>query len=379
MISKSEAFYITKGGSGLETVNRYILANIEYDAYLIKGITASALNDSVTILTLTYSSGDEEMVQEISPRENYILTTGISTGDFTLSLLFTSPLSTTLISGAVSIDSSGLPPSAMSLDGYCNGYTLYVNSSEFAVTGSHSYLIDNTRFLRQDGISFTSPVAGGFSFHGQSSAYLGDKYSSSKNRTRGKVTLDLIYLNKSTPIQNYIDQYLKTKNIQASHLISYTSVARVADQIELYIVYISDPEPQIITGYPHNHSLVPADKKPRQLTLTFSTDLDKYQVTSQSNLFGITSGFGIVTEVSPSDITLLSDNRTIVINMEPYATANRVYTLIARPGIISSKRFIKQKPDFWTIVVDTYEGSSGSGDANMNDVMRRIAFRGMGA
>jgi hypothetical protein len=65
--------------------------------------------------------------------------------------------------------------------------------------------------------------------------------------------------------------------------------------------------------------------------------------------------------------------------MEPYATANRVYTLIARPGIISSKRFIKQKPDFWTIVVDTYEGSSGSGDANMNDVMRRIAFRGMGA
>lgn len=379
MISKSEAFYITKGGSGLETVNRYILANIEYDAYLIKGITASPLNDSVTILTLTYSSGDEEMIQEISPRENYILTTGISTGDFGLSLLFTSPITTTLVSGSVSIDGSGLPNSSMSLDGYCNGYTLYINSSQFAVTGSHSYLIDNTRFFRQNGIGFFSPVAGGFSFHGQSSAYLGDKYSTAKNRIRGRITVDLINLNKSIPLQNYIDQYLKTKNIQASHLISYTSVARVADQIELYIIYISDPEPQIITGYPHNHSLVPADKKPKQLTLTFSVDLDEYQVTSQTNLFAVTSGFGLVTEISPSDITLLSDRRTVVINMQSYITSNRVYTVIARPGIISSKRFIKQKPDFWTVVVDTYEGSSGSGDANMNDVMRRIAFRGMGA
>jgi hypothetical protein len=65
--------------------------------------------------------------------------------------------------------------------------------------------------------------------------------------------------------------------------------------------------------------------------------------------------------------------------MQSYLTSSRVYTVVVRPGIISNKRFIKQKPDFWTIVLDTYEGSAGNGDANMNDVMRRISFRGMGA
>lgn len=379
MTLRSEVFYISKGGLGLESVNRYILENIQYDAYLIKGITTSVLNSSNTLLTLTYNKYDEEMIQDISPRQNYILTTGIPSGDFGLKVLFTQQISTTIQSGSVFIDGSGLPASSLSIDGYTNGYTLDINSSQFSLTGSHYYLLDNNKIYRQDGSSFTSPGIGGYSFHTQSSAYLGDRYSNTNNKIRGTVTVDVLYLSKTKNIQNYIDQYLKSKNIQSNHLITYSTVSRVVDQVELYLVYLSDPEPQIITGYPQNHSLIPYNKAPKNLTLTFSTELDKYQLSSQFNLISISSGFGSTTEVDPSHITLLNDNRTISINLETYLTANKIYTIIARPGIISSKRFIKQKPDFWTIVIDTYEGSSGTGNANMNDVMRRIAFRGMGA
>jgi hypothetical protein len=379
MTLRSEVFYISKGGLGLESVNRYIFDNIEYDAYLIKGISASVLNDSVTLITLTYSKYDEEMIQDISPRQNYILTTGIPSGNFGIKVLFSQQISTTLQSGSVLIDGSGLPVSAFSLDGYSNSYTLDINSSQFTITGSHYYLLDNSKLYRQDGSAFASPGIGGYSFHSQSSAYLGDRYGSSKDKIRGKISADVIYLSKSTNIQNYIDQYLKSKNVHINHLITYSNVSRVVDQVELYLVYISDPEPQIITGYPQNHSLIPSNKAPKNLTLTFSTELDKYQLVSQPSLIAITSGFGTTTEVNPSHITLLNDNKTISIDMQSYLTSSRVYTVVVRPGIISNKRFIKQKPDFWTIVLDTYEGSAGNGDANMNDVMRRISFRGMGA
>jgi len=394
MVLRSEIFYISKGGNGLDSVNRYIFENIEYDAFLIKNVSASVLNDKVTGLTVTYNKYDEDMVHDISPRENYILTTGVDRSTYGLNVLFSNKLASYIFSGAVLVDGTGLtigntglyngsgvPSSYSDVDGYSNSYIASIRLTGFTTTGSHSYILDNLKLFREDGSNFSTPLAGGYTIHSQSSAYLGDRYSINKSKIRGKVSVDAIYLNKSVQVQNYINDYLKSKNIQSNYLIAYTTVSRSLDQIELYICYISDPEPQIITGYPNNHSLLPVDKKPKTISLTFSTELDLSQLISQPDLFGIITGSGQSSSISPQHITLLPDNKTAIINIESYLTTNRVYTIIARPGIISSNRFIKQKPDFWTVVIDTYEGSSGSGtgDANMNDVMRRISFRGMGA
>jgi hypothetical protein len=392
MTLRSEIFYIGRGGSGLDSVNTFILQNIEYDSFLIKNISASSLNDTVTILTITYNLYDDEMIHDISPRENYILTTGINSGDYGLNILFSHKLAPYIFSGAIVVDGtglflngtgsfngSGLPISYSNVDSYSNSYSVSIGLSGFTATGSHFYFIDNTKIFREDNSTFSSPAAGGYTIHSQSSAYLGEKYSINKSKIRGKISIDLLYLNKSIQIQNYINDYLLSKNIQSNNLVAYSTVSRSLDQIELYICYVADPEPQIITGYPSNHSLLPIEKKPKTIFLTFSTELDNYQITSQADLFGIISGSGQSVSISPEHISLLPDKRTAIINIESYITTNRVYTIIARPGIISSTRFIKQKPDFWTIVIDTYEGSAGSGDANMNDVMRRIAFRGTGA
>lgn len=392
MTISSEVFYIGKGGSGIDSVNNFILQTLEYNAYLIKNVSASSLNEKVTALTVTYEKYDSEMVHDISPKENYILTTGINSADYGINILFSHQVSTDIRSGAVMVDGTGLYAggtgtvngsgifvSQSGIDSYSNSYVISVGLSGFTATGSHFYLIDNTKISRADGSTFSNPVAGGYVFHTQSSASQGFKYSINKSKIRGKVTVDVVYLNKSNQLQQYISQYLSDRNVSQDFLISYSLISKTSDQIELYIAYVSEPEPQIITGYPFNHSLIPVNKKPKTVSLTFSTDIVASQLTSQLDLIGIISGSGPSTSISPQHISILSDNRTAIINIESYLTSSKIYTLVVRPGIISSKRFIKQKPDFWTIVVDTYEGSSGTGDANMNDVMRRISFRGMGA
>ena len=392
MVLQSEVFYITRGGTGLDRVNRFILDTVSYDGHLLKNISASILNDRVTALTVTYNKYDEDMIHDISPKENYILTTGINSGDYGLNILFSHKLAPYLFSGALivdgtglvvnntgSVNGSGIPSSSGNIDIFSNSYIASIPLNNFINAGSHFYIIDNTKIFREDDTNFSNPVAGGYTIHSQSSVYLGDKYSINKYKLRGKITVDLIYLNKTVQLQNYINDYLKSNNVQSNYLIAYTTVSRGLDQIELYLAYISDPEPQIITGYPSNHSLIPVEKKPKSISLTFSTELDEFQISNQPGLFGVISGSGQSSSISPQHITLLADKKTAIINIDSYLTTNRVYTVVARPGIVSSTRFIKQKPDFWTIVIDAYESSSGTGDANMNDVMRRISFRGMGA
>ena len=100
-------------------------------------------------------------------------------------------------------------------------------------------------------------------------------------------------------------------------------------------------------------------------------------------LFYIRSGLSTFTEVSASHVTLLDDKRTVTINVTSYLGDSGVYTIVVMPGLLSLSGFSKIKPDDWVLVLDTYEGGgtggTGTGNANMNDVMRRIAFRGMGA
>lgn len=379
MSLNSAAFLISKGGGGLSNLVRYVEQNIGYDIFLIKSIQASILNDNVTTLSLIYNTHEEDLVSSISPREGYILSTGITSGQFGLKLLFTHPIDYNVQSGVFTIDGTGILQSNFAVDDYSNGYSARVNLSGFTGLGPHSYLIDNTKLYRQDRSSYPYPAAGGYVVHTNASSYIGERRYSTFGRPRGKIIADVIYLSKNEIVQSAIDQYLKLKNIPAEFLVSFTSVARSSNIIELYVIYVANPEPQIVSSYPLNHSLVPYGKIPSTVTLVFSTELDSYQSVYQAGLFSIEYGFTGSINLSSSDLTLLEDRRTMIINTAPYLTGKNIYTIVVKPGLLSAKGFSKEKPDNWTVVIDDYLGGSGAGDAGMVDVMRRISFRGMGA
>jgi hypothetical protein len=379
MSLNSAAFLISKGGEGLNNLVRYIEQNIGYNVFLIKSIQASILNDTVTTLSLIYNTHEEDLVNSISPREGYILSTGITSGQFGLKLLFTHPIDYNVPSGVFTIDNTGITQSDFVVDNYSNGYSARVNLSGFTGLGSHSYLIDNTKLYRQDRTTYPYATAGGYVFHTNASSYLGERRYSTFGRPRGKITADVIYLSKNEIVQSAIDQYLKLKNIPIEFLVSFTSVARPTNIIELYIVYVTNPEPQIVSSYPLNHSLIPYGKAPSEVTLVFSTELDSYQTVYQPGLFAIEYGFTGSIDISSDDLTLLEDRRTLIINTAPYLKEKNIYTIVVKPGLVSAKGFSKEKPDNWTVVIDDYLGGSGAGDAGMVDVMRRISFRGMGA
>ena len=378
MIIRSRAFLLTRGGEGLNVVRNFISTTIGHNAFLIKNIETTSFNSSTNIINIIYQDYSDNLLQSISPKENYILSTGINSGNLYLNLLLNEPIGASFRSGAVVVDGSGLDTHRYITTGSSNGYSVKVNLSGFDVTGNHSYLIDSTKVRRPDGTFYPYSIPGGYTIHTHASP-LASEFTSHKVNRRGEIAFEHVYLNNSSGVQAAINQFLANRSIDVEELIAYNFVNRDNNSIDLYIIYISDPEPQIIGGYPSHQSFIPYNRLLSKVRLTFSTSLSSSQLATQPGLFVIDTGFNTFYNVSTANILLLQDQRTVEINVTPYITAKGIYTIIANPGIVSNRNIAKQLPDHWTIIVDSYEGGSGSGDANMNDVMRRIAFRGMGA
>jgi hypothetical protein len=383
MVIRSQAFLLDRGGGGLNTVRNFISQNIGRRAFVIKSLEASSYNSTTTVLNLLYEDYVDNWITSISPKENYIISTGVDLNDLSLFMLFTEPVASSALSGAVVVDGSGLDTGRYRLSGKYNNYSLKVNLNGFGSTGNHSYYIDNRKIRQPDGTEHPLIVAGGYTVHTHASPYLSDS-ASDKILRRGEIAIDHLYLNNSIGIQNTINQYLVTKNVRAEDLITYSFTKRSENNVDLYILYISAPEPQIIKGYPGNNDFVPFNRNLSKIRLTFSTELSRYQINNYSSLFVIEAGYNTYYDISSNIISLLPDDRTVEISIDSLSLPKGIYTVVAKPGLLSNKNIAKQSPDHWTVVIDSYEGGSGSspggsGDANMNDVMRRISFRGMGA
>jgi len=165
----------------------------------------------------------------------------------------------------------------------------------------------------------------------------------------------VIRLSKNLNPQQGIIEYLSQNQISEDRLISYTAASRGVNISDVYFIYISKLEPQIVSGFPLNNSLLPDIAAPSKVTLVFSTKLDQAKLSSTAGLFTVEEGFTTSTEITPSDITLLEDLKTIEINVSAYFINQKVYSIIARPGILSLEGLAKEKPEQWTIHIAPYE------------------------
>lgn len=358
MSLKSRSFLVYKGDT-LDNISQYLDQEIGLNAYLIKDIQAVSLNETVTQVTVLYNKYPDQALDSIAPREGAIFGSGIANDDFDIRFLFNYPIDFGSIeSGTFLIDGQGLSTDKINLDNKSNKYFLKVSASGagFQNYAFHTYQVAPS-LKRIDGSSFSYTPVGGYIFNDLSSAHIGDYSRPYADRRRGKVAVGVVRLSKSINPQQGIVEYLNQKQITEDRLISYTSVSTSTNTCDVYFVYLVKIEPQIVSGFPLNNALLPQVSAPDKVTLVFSVQLDKAKLLSTAGLFTIESGFSSSINVSPSDITLLSDLKTVEINTSSYFTAEKVYSIIARPGILGLDGLEKEKPEQWTIHISAYEAA----------------------
>lgn len=365
MVLKSKSFLVYKGDT-LESITQYLSNEIGLNAFLIKDIQAVRLQDNLTQLTVLYNKYPSQIIDSIAPREGAIFTSDIASDNFDIRFLFNYPVDfRSITSGTFKIDGIGLDSSKIYLDPNSNNYFLKISASgsSFQTEDFHTYQI-GSNLKRIDGSSFSYTPVGGYIFHDLSSAHIGDYFSSYENRKRGTIAVGVLRLSKGLNPQQGVIEYLSQRQISDDRLISYYTVSTTDNSSDVYFIYLRKIEPQIVSGFPLNNSLLPDVSAPSKVTLVFNTKLDKAKLLSTSGLFTIESGFNTSVPVSTSHINLLDDLKTVEINVTSYFTSQKVYSIVVRPGILGLDGLEKEKPEQWTIHISAYEkGTGGAGGA----------------
>jgi hypothetical protein len=361
MTLQSKSFLIYKGDT-LENIAQFLQEEIGLNAFLIKTIKGVSLSTTVTQITLLFESYPTDILDSIAPREGAIFTTGVASDDFDLRFLFNDPVDFRSIqSGTFSIDGVGLDIGRVYLDPGSNDYFLKVSASgaNFQSDAFHTYQL-STSLKRRDGSTFSYTPVGGYVFHTLSNAHIGDYTDPYIGRRRGKVAVAVVRLSKGLNPQLGITEFLSQRQLSADRLIAYTPISTSTNTVDVYFIYIDKLEPQIISGFPLNNSLLPDISAPGKVTFVFNTPLDKAKLSSTTGLFSIEEGFNTSTSVPPSKVTLLDDLQTVEIDTSTYFTSQKIYSILARPGILGLGGLAKEKPEQWTIHIASYEGGAAA-------------------
>ena len=363
MTLQSKSFLIYKGDT-LENIAQFLQEEIGLNAFLIKTIKGVSLSKTVTQITLLFESYPTDILDSIAPREGAIFTTGVASDDFDLRFLFNDPVDFRSIqSGTFSIDGVGLDTGRVYLDPGSNDYFLKVSASgaNFQSDAFHTYQL-STSLKRQDGSTFSYTPVGGYVFHTLSNAHIGDYNKPYIGRRRGSVAVAVVRLSKGINPQQGITEFLSQRQLSDDRLIAYTPISTSTNTVDVYFIYIDKLEPQIISGFPLNNSLLPDISAPGKVTFVFNTPLDKAKLSATTGLFSIEEGFSTSTSVPPSKVTLLDDLQTVEIDTSTYFTSQKIYSILARPGILGLGGLAKEKPEQWTIHIASYEGVSTTGE-----------------
>lgn len=365
MSLQSKTFRVLKG-EPLTEFTTFLQSEIGLDAYLIREIRAQRVNDRVTELTLLYQQYPDQIIEAIAPRAGGIYTSDIVGSDFDARLVFNYPLDPgTVQSGTFLVDDIGLDTDKVSFpDGY-NNYYVKLDISDFGSEAFHEFRIDASKIRRLDNSLLDYSPVGGYVIHSLSSAHLGEIQPRLSDRIRGTIKADIIRISKGSNPQQVLRENLRTRGVDPKGLLAYASTARSDNNLDLYIVYVDRLEPQILEGFPLNNSLFPDVSAPSDVTLIFSTELDASSIKSES-FFALDSGFNSLVDINPADITLLEDNRTVRIDTSGYLTNQKIYSIVVKAGLRTTRGFDKQKPEIWTIHVNAYVGG---GTGNITDVI----------
>ena len=358
MSVKSKSILVKKG-EGIDELTIFLQSVIGLDAYLLKGIASTAVNDTVTQLTVMYQEYPDTVVDSFAPRPGSIIPNASVSASFDTRVLFSSPIDyTSIVSGTFLFDDVGLDTSVVSLDYNSNNYYVKINTASLSLSGMHEFRIDATKIKKLNGSYFDYSAVAGYTVNSLGSSQIGDRQEPYASRRRGLVKADIVRVAKGTNPQQGIEEYLTQRGLEKEQLLAYTFSSRNDNLVEVYFVYLSKVEPQIVDGYPLTNTLIPYGSSVSNITLIFSTKLDSAQLTTVNGLFSIESDYNTSVNVSASDVTVLPDLKTVQINLSGYCYQDRIYSIVARPGIKSLNGFIKAKPEQWILHLSTYEATA---------------------
>lgn len=357
MALRSKTFVLRKGES-LDQISDFLLSEIGLDGHLIQGVESSVLTDDLTSYTVLYNQYPKQILDHVSPRLGGIFATGIQMTH--AEFLFSSPIDFSSVqSGAFLINNTGISLSGIHLDRNSNNYLVRLDlTGHTSATGFHEIRIDSSKIKKADGTPLEySPVAG-YVIHNQSSAHLGDQFPNWYDRRRGRVRASVVPLSKGIIPQVGISEFLLSRGISDDRLISFTVSTRAESTIDVFFLYFSSLEPQIVAGFPLQNTLFPDVSAPPQLTLVFKDRIDKSQLTNDSGRITLSNSYTGNINIDPAHIAVLNDLRTVRISTAPYLTGRSLYNLTVRPGLrtyLGDQAL--EKPIMFSVVLDTYEGA----------------------
>lgn len=375
----SKSFKLSKTDS-TDKVTKFLREALGYKAHLFDDFEVNILEKDVIQINLLYRDYSEEPIDSIAPRKGAIFTTDILSSEFDARILFNDRIDPNSIqSGSFVVDGTGIDTSSIYFPPGYNNYYVKLGLTGFVTEDYHEFRIDSSKIKRFDGSFFDYSPVGGYVLHNQSSAHLGDVSVPLSDRIRGYLNLGVVKTNKSYSIDRSVTEILVKYNLNREQILSYKSV-EVYNNLYIYFIYVSPQEPQILEGFPLNNSLFPDVSAPSYVTLIFSTELSRNDINTTS-YFAIDSGYNTITDINVSDIELFSDNRTVRLNLSSYFANQRVYSILVKPGLTTSKGFPKEKPEQWVLQVNKYEGASLTGVAGvtrLNNFTGEITIEGLG-
>lgn len=374
MVLKSKSFIVSHAAV-INNITSFIKKEIGLDAFLLKSIQVDPINSNNCRFTVYYYTQPESLVESISPPIGAVFSPENITGNnFDLRILFNRPIdSLYLASGNISFDGIDLDSGRFRVVSNTKNQFLKVSLSgnSYQTSGNHYYSINSS--LPFIGVDNTYSIPGGFTLDGSPGIYLGEDIDY-KSKRRGEIAIGLVVTQKNNSIIEDINQFLLSNNLDSNSFICSDSIDK-GTIIETYIVYLKNLEPQIVRSYPKNNSVFPYTSIPSNLTLTYNTKLDPASLTG--NIFQVESDFNTSAPIDSSDITLLSDNRSISIDLSNYITESNMYSILSNAGLASSNGYLKVKPELWNLGITNYNiGSSTSITGDFSQYTTIVSFTG---
>lgn len=353
MLLLSKSFLIRKG-ENLDSLTEVMRSEIGLDAYLIKDMQAESINPDSTRLTIYYQKYSPNIIGNILPKKAGLYTSGVAGNNFYANVLLDNQIDpSSLVSGAVYIDGTAISSAHITEDLNSNHYSFRINLSGSTASGFHDIRFDSSTIKRIDGREFDySPVAG-YVIHDQSSSHLGDTLQPYRDRIRGLVKADIVRTTKGINVQSIISEILKEKNIESSSLLGIAQAKSSENVVDIIYLYVSALEPIIVDGFPLNNTYLPDTSPPSKITFVYNIEVDDSYLT-QNNYFTIYSGYDQYSTVNSSDVSVLSDKKTVVIDCTSYINSPGAYSIVSNTGLKSFSTIIKSKPEHWNIYIDSY-------------------------
>lgn len=333
----TKTFKISRG-NGVREVETFIDREIGKDLSLIKGLNAISLTENTTQLTVTYEKFPNHVIDISNPIPGMIVASGSLPDGIVLQYASQFRPSTFSGTSQVQFNDSGIAPEDIYIeaDGTDNIVTIDVSNYYGAFSGIQNLTVDST-VKRLDGSSQLYSVLSGFTVTTTAAPFVGYETTYTAKQVRGSVGVRYQILDTSVASA---DKALAQILANEKELLIFTTAKKSDSQTELFMIVVSKPEPRVISSSPPLGANHPASAPFGNIYLTFSHSLNRQQLESQDGVFSVVKQPGTTVDITKEYITLLDDDRTVVIAINNFYSDQSFTTgfisLILKSGLISS-------------------------------------------